>query len=158
MKGVTHIATGAVSGILLAELLSVTAMEALPITAATIVGGLLPDIDICTSKLGKVIAPASFVIQHTIGHRTIFHGLFLYLAAFVTLTLSIPGGWEWWLAGLIGVVTHLLLDILNPAGVPLFWPWPRRFSLRLCKSGGLIDWLLAGILSILAASLAFSFH
>jgi inner membrane protein len=55
-----------------------------------------------------------------------------------------PGGSPWLLSGavkdalIVGYLSHLLGDWLTPMGIPLLWPWRRRFRLPglPLKSGG----------------------
>jgi len=82
-------------------------------------GALLPDLD------------------YAFEHRKLLHNIFF--AALVFL-LSFP---VW-----VGVVSHLLLDLLTRAGVALLWPLSsRRFGLRLFRTGGLFDWMLFFVFS-----------
>lgn len=158
MKAATHLAAGVSAGILLSSYLNYSDIpSALPIIAAAGLGSLLPDIDICTSKLGSKAKPVSFMIQLFIGHRTLFHGALLYMVAGIFLFCGFPDYSNLWLGGLLGVATHLVLDMLNPAGVPLLWPLPVRFSLKLGKSGGLLDWILSIVFTATAIILAWNY-
>lgn len=153
MKGPTHIAGGAVAGLLLASSQSLTLQQALPITATVMVASLIPDIDICTSKAGRMIPPASILIQLFIGHRTLFHSPLLYLAIYAAAISTYPGAATYIHAAAIGIISHLLLDMMNPAGVPLLWPIGKRFHIASFRSGGLFDWLLCGVLYLIAGYL-----
>ncbi|MCD7860760.1 MAG: metal-dependent hydrolase, partial [Oscillospiraceae bacterium] len=42
----------------------------------------------------------------------------------------------------VGAGTHVGLDALNPAGVPLFWPWKKRVSLASIDTGRRAEALL----------------
>lgn len=119
-------------------------------------GGLFPDIDESTGRvwhsvrggsfLGKLIAPLLG------GHRLITHSLLgLWLANLLTLKLFA------WLgtvilvdmtlvqtAFMLGMISHLILDLITKEGIPLFFPLPWSIGLpplkilRL-KTGGLIE-------------------
>lgn len=155
MKGATHIAGGAVAGLALTAVLDLNATQAITATACTMVGSLLPDIDICTSKAGRTIAPASFLIQLFIGHRTLFHAPLLYILLYAAAAKLFPEHIFVAGAALIGVASHLLLDMLNPAGVPLLWPVPKKIHVARFQSGGIFDWLLCGILTVWAGILLY---
>lgn len=42
----------------------------------------------------------------------------------------------------IGFLSHLGLDLLNRKGLRLFYPWKKKFALRLVSSGGFVNQLL----------------
>lgn len=121
MRGTTHIAAGSVAALYLATS---------PVQgAAMIAGSLLPDIDVGSSKLGRY-NPLSFVIPH----RGVTHSL---LAVGLIYWLYEP------LA--IGMMTHVILDMLNPRGVSLLWPLPFKVKLPIIgniESGGILDALI----------------
>lgn len=151
MKGTTHIAAGIVAGMLLTK--SMPAENPLIILTGTIVGSLLPDIDICASKLGRRAKAVSSTIQTLVGHRTVFHGPLLYLIAGLMLYHAYPGLWLWILTASTGIALHLFLDAANPAGIPVFWPLPTTYSYASISSGGVLDRLLAvGLYAIIIYS------
>lgn len=112
------------------------------------VAGLLPDIDEPNSKLGRggwmssklgplfkllaviislPIRLVGYLIKGVLGHRGGTHSLAM---SFVfTICLAIPltiffgnqADWVIW-AIWAGYLSHLFADMLNPSGVPLFWP------------------------------------
>lgn len=127
MRGTTHIAAGAATAICLAT----SPVEG----AAIIVGSLLPDIDVGSSKLGRY-NPFAIIIPH----RGVTHSLlFTVLVGAIYKPLA------------IGILTHLILDMLNPKGVSLLWPMPLKIHLPIIgniDSGGIIDFLIMGILLI----------
>jgi inner membrane protein len=53
------------------------------------------------------------------------------------------------LAGSAGWVSHIALDMLNRAGVPLLWPSRRRFWVLPFRTGGIVDRLI--LLGVLVA-------
>lgn len=61
--------------------------------------------------------------------------------------------------GFAAVGAHLLGDVLTPAGVNLFWPWGREFSLYLTRADNTIanyGLFLLGVFAVaVAAALAF---
>lgn len=156
MKGPTHIAAGTLAGLILSQAICPEqSTQAIAVIAITAAGSIMPDIDVGTSKLGRRIPALSYTIQFLFGHRGIFHSLILWALPLLYLHISYP---EYrlfvWSCG-CGIATHLLLDMLNPAGIPLLWPWNKRIHLAEFQSGGLFDWLLGIALTVLTLSVLF---
>lgn len=115
-----------------------------PLLSAAVAGfaSLLPDLDSPKSKLGRKIAPVSALIDAAVGHRGAMHSL---VGAAFTSAASLFALEALDLSPLLvfavgaGYVSHLLLDALNPEGVPLLWPWKKRFRVSLCRTGGWLD-------------------
>ncbi|MDR1360003.1 MAG: metal-dependent hydrolase [Deltaproteobacteria bacterium] len=87
-------------------------------------------------------------------HRGFLHWFGLYLALLVLVQgLSLPPTTLLALDGLLlGACSHLLLDALNPSGIPLF-PFSRnpRLRLPLVSTGSLGEWcFLAGLLLLIS--------
>ncbi len=156
MKGRTHLSAGLLLGTAMTSVAPIAALlpigapmtnvpNALAVIGAAGLGALLPDLDCCTSKLGRKVAPASLAIQLFIGHRTLFHAPLLFALKFLPVYAML------WYAALLGVASHLLLDTFNAAGVP--WLYPLKWKLHLAKfrSGGIVD----NILGILLAAAFF---
>ncbi len=110
-------------------------------------GALLPDIDNAHSTLGQKLGWVSKTIQHVAGHRTLFHSLLgLALGSLLALGLeqlvadvlairglAIPaqfvrGEHLVFLSVLFGCIMHIAADALTEGGVPLFWPYPKRYG------------------------------
>lgn len=94
--------------------------EGLIFTTGCAVGSLFPDIDHESSTVGKRVKPLSSLLHKTVGHRTLFHWFVPYCLLAVVLHLWKPSWDVVTMAVLIGVLTHLFLDALNPSGVPVF--------------------------------------
>lgn len=88
---------------------------------------LLPDIDLPTSKLGRVLFPISTRLERTFGHRTLTHSLvaLVGLAALVSPLLYL-GHTAWFWAVVGGYWSHLWIDMVNRRGADLLWPSPIR--------------------------------
>lgn len=146
--------------------------------AAAGIGALLPDLDrpgslagrlVPGSSLGRIGRFAAGALLAYLGwmerdRAVLICGLLVaaagalehrgFLHSLAALVLA------WWAAGRIGVGaepalalgwgSHLALDLLTPAGVPLLWPWGRRFSLPAVRTGSWADRLLG--VSFLAAA------
>lgn len=57
--------------------------------------------------------------------------------------------------GAVSVGAHLLGDVLTPAGVNLFWPWDREFSLYLTRADNTLanyGLFLLGVFAVAAAA------
>lgn len=100
-------------------------------------------------------------------HRTFTHSLpgLIIFAAGVSITLQ--GTALHWLdkhdlsvigvvgpAGLIlGYALHMLADVPS-SGIPLLWPWGKRFGAHMIKTGGGWDQLIGGVALVLLLVLA----
>ena len=110
-------------------------------------GALLPDIDNAQSTIGRKFGWISKEIQHIAGHRTIFHSLLglllgsllaLGLEQLVVFLLSQRGftfpaqfvekSHLVFVAVLFGCIIHIAADGLTEGGVPLLWPYHKRFG------------------------------
>ena len=104
--------------------------------AVMLFGAALPDIDIGTSFLGRWIWPLNTAFFK---HRGFFHSVpFLIIWAFV---MNHFFGADAAVAAILGVGSHLLLDMLTPSGLRIFWPVGIEIRGRF-KSGGLFDMFL----------------
>jgi len=108
-------------------------LEALLLYPAVIVGALLPDIDIENSKISSNLKPIAKIINWLgFKHRGLTHsllgGIILNLPFYALYRYDlIP---KIIFTGLvIGYLSHLLADMLNPTGVPLFYPFRKKFSI-----------------------------
>lgn len=132
MRGSTHVTAGLAAALLMPNL-------SIPAMAAVTLGSILPDIDHRDSLVGRHVP----ILPRLLKHRGITHSL---LFAVLCYGLYPPLG--------AGVLLHLLLDVLNPAGVALLWPWKKRISTPVVTiaSGGVLDGVLrTGLWVILAA-------
>ena len=110
-------------------------------------GALLPDIDNARSTIGQRFGWISKEIQHIAGHRTIFHSLLgLLLGSLLALGMEqliivllaqrgfifpaqfIEKSHLVFAAVLIGCILHISADGLTEGGVPLLWPYHKRFG------------------------------
>lgn len=131
MRYPTHFAAGLAAGLLITT-------EPVAVLVSG-VSALLPDIDIPTSKVGRASPIVSNIINITFGHRGLFHSL---LAAGLIYLLVLKFFPAYSIYCLIGYLSHLLLDCLTPAGVPLLWPIPYRFRLPVIKTGSVMEIVL----------------
>lgn len=139
MTGRTHLLMGLYCGGVYA---TATGQDPIPLVIAAAAGSLLPDVDSCTSTLGRKIFPAALAIQAIFHHRTLFHSPLLYGMLWLILHSAFPQYGPILSAAMIGIASHLILDLLNPKGIPLLYPYPKRFHLGNFKTGGLLDHML----------------
>lgn len=55
----------------------------------------------------------------------------------------------------LGVLSHILLDMLNPKGVCLFFPWKKKISIGKIRTGGVIEKIFFLCLVVLCGYLIF---
>ncbi|WP_345860848.1 metal-dependent hydrolase [Shewanella algae] len=50
---------------------------------------------------------------------------------------------------MIGYMSHIIADMLTDSGVPLLWPVQKRFGITICKTGGVLEHIVAyGLLAV----------
>ena len=132
MRGMTHLGAGLATAAMMPSLTA-------PALVGIALGSLLPDADSPKSIIGRHIP----VIPRLIRHRTLTHTIWF---AALFMFLYPPLG--------IGIITHIVLDLCNPDGVPILWPikWKLRIPIinRFCKSGRMADNLLGTVCWVVA--------
>jgi membrane-bound metal-dependent hydrolase YbcI (DUF457 family) len=118
------------------------------------IGALLPDLDSTSSLLGRLLPFASRRLEDRLGHLQEWHTL---AAAAIIAVLASPlvlVGAQVWIVIPLGFVTHLIVDLLHPEGIMLFWPLSKRryrlFGGPLKTHGGDSERRLAGVLALIA--------
>lgn len=132
----THLAFGAVAGAAV-----ITYFPQLPIeqtilySTGLLFGSLLPDIDHPNSKISRAVPVLGDAIAKTTGHRTFFHSLLFLILLSLLYQTSIPTDLVTGL--LVGVISHILGDMLTVKGVHLFYPIrkPIRSPLTFATGG-----------------------
>ena len=90
------------------------------------VASLGPDVDLPTSKVGRLLFWLSVPLERRFGHRTVTH------SAVGLLVVALIASPLWWVRPLYfwcvlgGYWSHLWIDMLNVRGADLFWPSPIR--------------------------------
>lgn len=98
-----------------------------PATVLVCAGALLPDIDKSTTTLGKKFKFISSFLKH----RGFTHSLlFFILSSMISPYLG------------IGVLTHIILDMFNPTGVELLFPFGKKISFPIVGK-----WFVTGTVS-----------
>lgn len=126
---------------------TMTLSTALISVLANQIGGIAPDIDQPTAPLWRNLPEGKLfgkVIDKGMGgHRFLTHSLiglaifgFLvhWLLAFLhPIMPHVNSGFVWW-AFMIGMASHLVMDMLTKEGVPLLLPIPIKFGLPPIKA------------------------
>lgn len=137
MTGWGHRWIGAISGLAvfsyLTEIKQIGAVVALIASYAFYKGNTAPDFLEITNP-----NPFSRKRSPVFKHRTLTHCLSLWLLLFglsLYLYTYIHTYFIFSVCFCLGALLHLLFDIPNPQGIPLFLPYEKRFSLNLWQSG-----------------------
>lgn len=116
-----------------------------------IVGGvaaLLPDIDDNRSYIGSRFAPVAFPIRMIFGHRGITHSL-LMLGILGGLVYFFGNDFGWMIPFVIGYASHLLADYVTNTGIPLFYPYSRRYRFVVTfGTGTWVEYVVVFLLSL----------
>jgi inner membrane protein len=141
MRGGTH----ALAGITIALVTAVPAppLQLLGVAIAGAIGALMPDLDHPQAALSRRVWIASASLRMVVSHRGATHSLLAFVGALILTAVS-PAHWQHIVASAaVGYCSHIILDALTISGVPLLWPWGRRFSLLSLRTGGTIERLFA---------------
>lgn len=130
-----HLRGGIFAGIVLLILTlphgftSLTPIDALHLSVSLLIGSLLPDIDHPHSVLGRRLPFISKPLYRLCGHRSLTHSIFfLIICSLIPNLLNL----EMISTGLfIGILSHILLDLMCPGGgVAFLYPlYPYRIKL-----------------------------
>ncbi|MCD6547622.1 MAG: metal-dependent hydrolase [Nanoarchaeota archaeon] len=106
----------------------------------------LPDIDIPSSVIGRILFPISRYFYQRFGHRSLTHSLIfmLFLCNLTFFWRSV------WYLSLIAYSSHLFADMLTYNGVMLLYPYKRFYVIfngRL-KTGGVAEIFIFSVLFI----------
>lgn len=97
-----------------------------PEVILAMIGGLLPDVDHPSSKFGRLVPFISYPVSAIFGHRGITHSLLAIVAMSVILVNY--GATDQYIAPLvIGYLSHLIGDWIT-GGIPIFWPYQKKYS------------------------------
>lgn len=120
----------------------------------SLVGSYCPDVDMLHSKLGKKF----WLLAALLKHRGITHTLVVpaLLGVLVYFKFQGAGLWSEVLIGImVGWTAHIVADLFNRKGVPLFWPiFPKRIHVAAVKTGTsqeiifVIFWILVHVICV----------
>ncbi|CUX96408.1 metal-dependent hydrolase [Candidatus Doolittlea endobia] len=131
--------------------------------AHILIGGiltcLLPDIDHPKSFLGQKLQWLSIPIAKVFGHRGITHSFLAIIGCSIFFStdlllrtiISLPVDFVY--AMVVGYASHIIADMLTPAGIPLLWPYRRRFCVPILNPNKYLE--LERIFCILTLICAF---
>ncbi len=152
----SHVVVGVATWSLVAPHLGLPSFD--PISLALAVGGaLLPDIDHPQSWAGRRLRVISRPLAATIGHRGVTHSLLAVAVGILAL--------RWHgvsraavLPLVVGYLSHLIADLLTPAGLRLAWPLPRRYAIPLCRTGSPAELLIVTALLVWIGAAVMGLH
>lgn len=149
MMAKTHAIGGACFGLIFVNTVQPSSLGiAAGALGLSIIGGLFPDIDLPTSKVGSKVKILSVSLNECFGHRGLFHSPLLYILLYLMLAVAFHLNSYLVSAFMIGAVSHLFLDCFNKVGIPLLYPSKYRFSLGKIKTGSKYDLTIAVTLLI----------
>ena len=124
MMTITHLLVVSMST---AAILTASQPEILLVGA---IASLLPDIDISTSAIGRILSPISQFLEKWFAHRSATHsvlasGLLAIVSYCLSLKLPIPINFIHALN--IGYFAGLFLDVFTKSGVQMFYPSPEKW-------------------------------
>ena len=147
MTGKTHIIGGLATSLAYAQF---TTYDPVLLVGAGVVGALIPDICHGGSKIGRTFPLISKLINVIFGHRSFTHSLLflfivsIFLKSFVTNEAVTEGI-------LVGMVSHLVLDMMTRNGIKLLFPFKIRVRFPLTtRTGGTVESLVLAALSVLS--------
>ncbi|MGL4337473.1 MAG: metal-dependent hydrolase [Turicibacter sp.] len=108
---------------------------------AAVVGSLLPDIDMRSSHISKLLPFISRLMTKRFKHRTATHSLLSIFLFILIASLSplLNVGNEMFIIIILGLMightSHIMLDLFTHQGVSLFYPYKKKFKLANFKTG-----------------------
>lgn len=134
MTGTSHLVFGIGTGVVASIAAPSISFFHIPLIAFS---SLLPDIDSPSSKMGRKMKWVGKIF----GHRGFFHTP-LFLSLFFLIQSE---GIKWSL--IIGILSHLFLDLMNKGGVMLLWPInKKKFRIAELKCGAWIESIIVALL------------
>jgi len=137
----THFIGGALAALYIAP--RADPVTTLVAAAAGALAALLPDIDSPESFLGSRIPVLPSVVRMTVGHRGPLHSLVCAGVVLLLASMFLKSGYAHLIPMIVaGYLSHLVMDSLNPQGVPWLWPMRKHFGLPLVQTGSLLERLV----------------
>lgn len=142
MRGKTHLIGGLTAGIAASSALGLTLGQTIIMTAASGLGGLIPDIDHENSIITQKTGIAGWAISRRFEHRGVLHTPAAYIIINTILSMLFKSiNATLFISGMvIGELSHLALDSFNKIGI--MWLYPiskKRFHILSVRSGGIAD-------------------
>lgn len=147
MQGNTHIIGGITASLAFAQ---ISNDNPLVLVGAGVIGALLPDICHGGSKIGRKLPIISKIVNTMFGHRSFTHSLlFLFLVGMLLHTFIPYKAIS--LGILLGMASHILLDMGTKKGVKLFFPVSISVHLPITtKTGSKAEKVVFMLLTILS--------
>ncbi|ELH0915203.1 metal-dependent hydrolase [Staphylococcus pseudintermedius] len=155
MTGKTHSAAGILIGAAVGIHFQLDIFEMATCIVVSGLASIFPDICHTRSEIGQRLPIISLIFKHLFGHRTFTHSLlFMFVVYYALHMIETP---IYYMIGIIcGMLSHVILDMLTPRGVHLFFPIPIRIRFPIhFKTGGTIDLSLATTFSFVTLYLLF---
>ncbi|MFH1682762.1 MAG: metal-dependent hydrolase [Candidatus Woesearchaeota archaeon] len=99
-----------------------------------LLGAVFPDIDERDSKITQWTGLFGKIVSLLNKHRGFFHSLLFVAVALIISSVFLTQFYSWGL--FLGLCSHLFLDSLTPAGVPLLYPFERFKARGWLRTGG----------------------
>ena len=140
MTGKTHASCGLLVGALTIEYFHTDLFTSITVITLAVISSLVPDICHTQSKIGRRFKLISFFIRMIFGHRTFTHSL-LFIAIIVCLLYVIQTPSYYLVTIILGLLSHVILDMLTPRGVKLFYPIPINVIFHPFFNNLFLNWL-----------------
>lgn len=123
MLGRNHLLLGTIIGSSTALAMNAAGMDVNTgvVMGVTMLGAVLPDIDLPFTIAGTIFLPISCVLYKFFGHRGFIHSPLFVLLAGVVFYFALP--YSYFLAIVVGMVSHLVADFFTKGGIPLLYPF-----------------------------------
>ena len=108
---------------------------------------ILPDIDKRNSKIGKRFKFLSYPIELLLGHRGLFHTIYIPILAFLLFFLF--NNAVYGIGAFVGYFSHLDLDSLTISGIKPFYPLINKKIKGFIKTNSNLEFVLFLIISML---------
>ncbi|WP_142241795.1 metal-dependent hydrolase, partial [Staphylococcus epidermidis] len=116
MTGKTHASCGFLVGAITTQYFHTDIFTSISVIVLSVISSILPDICHTQSKIGRRFRLTSFFVRILFGHRTFTHSL-LFIIGISFLLYFIQTPMYYMVAIVIGMFSHVILDILTPRGV-----------------------------------------
>lgn len=160
MNGRNHLISSVALGVVSATVLQIDFMPTgCVFIQFCVLGGVLPDLDCPTSKVGRILPTVSKAIKYIFGHRGFMHTpCFIMICIIIYVISQSIYSFENYnvafLGLMIGYSWHILCDSFTKAGIRMFYPLSKKtLSFTWFKSGKKGELVVALLLLVLIVSL-----
>ena len=146
MNGRTHMAGGVAlaCGLNITGAFADSPVKLAALIGSSLIGAVILDIDKKNTTISNRHPVVSFFTRLFTTHRGFTHSLLSMVITgslvYIISSAIVPNLKNPVCSGyLLGYLSHLILDMLNPKGVPLFFPCKVKISLAGIKTGGITE-------------------